>query len=257
LEETVMFDSHGRRRGLAALALALLAGPALAAGDKIRTERVQFAKGASSAIVTGSIKGYETVDYLVNARQGQAANVSLATRHTATYFNLLAPGQTEVAFFNGSINGNQFEGSLPANGEYRIRVYMMRSAARRNEVADYRLEVVIAAAGQAATAPAGDAKVAGTGYHATGTVPCAMGGGQPTGSCPFGVMRKGQGSGMVTVTRPDGRQRVIFFEQGRATGYDQSQADKGGFSATRQGDTTTVRIGEERYEIPDAVVSGG
>jgi hypothetical protein len=175
----------------------------------------------------------------------------------ATYFNLLAPGQTEVAFFNGSINGNQFEGSLPANGEYRIRVYMIRSAARRNEVADYRLEIAIAAAGPAAAAPAGDAKVAGTGYHATGNVPCAMGGGQPTGSCPFGVMRKGQGSGMVTVTRPDGRQRVIFFEQGRATGYDQSQADKGAFGATRQGDTTTVRIGEERYEIPDAVIQGG
>nr|MCU0966938.1 hypothetical protein [Burkholderiaceae bacterium] len=134
----------------------------------------------------------------------------------------------------GSINGNQFEGSLPANGEYRIRVYMMRSAARRNEMADYRLEVIIAAASPASAAPAGDAKVGGTGYHATGNVPCAMGGGQPTGSCPFGVMRKGQGSGMV-----------------------QSQADKGAFSATRQGDTTTVRIGDERYEIPDAVVSGG
>jgi len=35
-----------------------------------------------------------------------------------------------------------------------------------------------------------DAKVAGTSYHATGNIPCSMGGGAPTGSCPFGVTRR-------------------------------------------------------------------
>lgn len=80
---------------------------------------------------------------------------------------------------------------------------------------------------------------------------------QSPGSCDFGVKREGQGNAMVTVTRPDGRKRVIFFEKGRATGYDRSQADKGEFKANRQGDQTTVNIGGERYEIPDAVVSGG
>jgi hypothetical protein len=248
---------RARVRWLAAAGLVCTLGAAAMAQGDIRTERIQFKKGASSAIVTGRIKGYETVDYIVGARKGQTANISLATRHTATYFNILAPGQKEVAFFNGSVSGNQFEGVLPDSGDYRIRVYMMRSAARRNEVADYRLEVVIAAAPAAVAAPSGDAKVAGTDFNATGNVPCSMGGGQPTGSCPFGVRRQGGGTAMVTVTRPDGRQRVIFFEKGRATGYDQSQADTGAFKATREGDLTTVHIGSERYEIPDAVVSGG
>ena len=253
----MMIHPLARRCWLAAAGIAWLASSSVLAADDMRTERVQFKKGASSAIVAGKIKGYQTVDYLVTARQGQVANVSLATRHTATYFNLLAPGQTEVAFFNGSVSQNQYEGKLPADGEYRIRVYMMRSAARRNEVADYRLEIAIAAAGQASVAPAGDAKVSGTGYHATGDVPCAMGGAQPAGLCPFGVTRQGQGSGMVTVTKPDGRKRVIFFEKGRATGYDASQSDKGAFKATRQGDMSIVYIGDERYEIPDAVINGG
>jgi hypothetical protein len=70
-------------------------------------------------------------------------NVSMATKHGATYFNILAPGQTEVALFNGSTNQNQYEGVLPQSGDYKIRVYMMRSAARRNEVAHYRLELSI------------------------------------------------------------------------------------------------------------------
>jgi len=62
---------------------------------------------------------------------------------------------------------------------------------------------------------------------------------------------------MVTVTRPDGRTHTIFFERGWATGYDRSQADTGEFSASKKGDVNVIRIGEERYEIPDALPFGG
>lgn len=103
-----------------------------------------------------------------------------------------------------------------------------------------------------------DAKVPGTEFNATGIIPCSMGGGAPTGNCDMGVVREGNGSGMVTVTKPDGSKRVIFFQNGKATGFDQSQADKGiKFSATRQNDLNIVTIGQERYEIPDAVIFGG
>jgi hypothetical protein len=37
----------------------------------------------------------------------------------------------------------QFEGVLPASGDYKLRVYLMRSAARRDEIANYRLEMII------------------------------------------------------------------------------------------------------------------
>lgn len=114
-----------------------------AADSGIRTERVHFKKGARSAVIEARIKGYETVDYVVGAQAGQHMNVSLATKHGATYFNILAPGQNEVAMFNGALNQNQYEGTLLASGDYTIRVYMMRSAARRNEVARYRLEMIL------------------------------------------------------------------------------------------------------------------
>ena len=102
-----------------------------------------------------------------------------------------------------------------------------------------------------------DAKVPGTGYHATSVIPCSMGGGAPTGSCPAGVKRQGGGTADVTVTKPDGRTRTIFFQNGRAVSADVSQADYGKFSATRQGDLNIIRIGQERYEIPDALPFGG
>jgi hypothetical protein len=228
------------------------------AADDIRTERVQFKKGASSTVVEASIKGYETVDYVLGARAGQHMNVSLATKHGATYFNILAPSENEVAMFNGSVSQNQYEGTLPASGDYKIRVYMMRSAARRNEVAHYRLEMIVDGAGHPAVhAPSRDAKVAGTDFHATGNIPCSMGKGQPTGSCAFGVKREGNGSAMVTVTKVEGSKRVIFFENSRAISYDQSQADTGKFKVEKESDLNIIHIGDERYEIPDAVVQGG
>ena len=210
-------------------------------------------------MVEGSITGYQIVDYVLNAREGQYMNVSMATNNTASYFNIIPPGEDDVAIFNGSINQNQYEGILPKSGDYKVRVYMMRSAARRNEVANYRLEMIITEAGGQVSSGAnsGDALVEGTNYHATGKIPCAMSVSQPTGSCAFGVLRKGNGSGSVTVTKPNGRTRIIFFENGTVTGYDMSQAEPGEFRAKKQSDLTIILIGQERYEIPDAVLFGG
>ncbi len=84
-------------------------------------------------------------------------NVSMATDNNANYFNILAPGESEVAIFNGSMADNQFEGVLPKSGDYKVRVYLMRSAARRNEVGNYRLEMIIAAADTKRAADADDA----------------------------------------------------------------------------------------------------
>ena len=124
----------------------LLAAPAALAQD-IRTEPVQFPRGAESATIEGSITGYEMVDYLLGAGAGQAMNVSMATDNGGNYFNILAPGETDAAMFIGSTSGNQSEGVLPECGDYKIRVYLMRNAARRGETANYRLEMIIAGAG--------------------------------------------------------------------------------------------------------------
>jgi hypothetical protein len=126
---------------LLAIAFSVLAAPAAITRNDIRTEQVHFKPGANSAVVEGKITGYETVDYVLEAGKGQRMNVSMATKNGANYFNILPPGEIEVAIFNGSVNGNQYEGVLPESGAYKIRVYMMRSAARRNEVAKYRLRL--------------------------------------------------------------------------------------------------------------------
>ena len=115
----------------------------LFAQDDIRTEKIHFKTSTNSTTIEGTIKGYQIVDYILNVKEGQYINVSMATKNGANYFNILEPGETEVGMFNGSLNENQYEGTLKKSGDYKIRVYLMRSAARRNEVAKYRLEIIV------------------------------------------------------------------------------------------------------------------
>ena len=203
--------SQGFSRLLRRLATGALAvGFACAVGATgIETRPIQFAKGASSATVQGTIKGDQTIDYKLRARAGQTMSVKLDTRHTANYFNVLPPGSNDVAIFVGSSGGNEWSGALPADGEYTVRVYLMRSAARRNESASYTLTVAVTGSAGAASTPAlgaarpGDAKVAGTLYHATGPLPCAMGN-APMGStpCEFGVVRGSPGNAARSTSGP-------------------------------------------------------
>ena len=222
-----------------------------------RQERIQFQSGKSETTVQGKIKGEQMVDYLINAKAGQSMTINLKTNNGANYFNIYSPEKVpgnDQALFIGDVNGTSYQGTLPTSGNYLVRVFLMRSAARRNEVANYKLQVKITGNNHANH----DALVPGTNYHATGDISCSMKKGQSKKSCPFGVTRKGNGTGTVTVTKLDGRARVIFFEKGNAIRFDQSNADPGGqFRASKEGDLSIIRIGEERYEIPDAVIFGG
>ena len=89
-------------------------------------------------------------------------------------------------------------------------------------------------------------------------IPCALSAGQPMMRCEFGVARAGGGYATVVIKKPDGRGRAIFFRMGRPIGADTSGADGyAEFHAIRKNDLNLIRIGRERYEIPDAVVIGG
>ena len=208
-------------RGLLPAAFAGLIAAMPATAQDARSERIRFAAGATGTTIEARIEGYELVEYLLGARSGQVMTVSMRTDNPSSYFNIFAPGTTpahDAAMFIGSIEGTAYEGVLPADGEYLIQVYLMRNAARRDEVANYSLEVTINPGRTGSTGA--DAKVAGTDFHAVGALPCTRTVGQPMGSCRFGVTREGDGSGRVTVFWPDGGRRVLVFEAGNAVGAD-------------------------------------
>ncbi len=135
----------------ALFSLVLLAAMPANAQNDMRTEQVRFAAGATGTTITDQITGYESVLYKIGAEAGQRMIVRLSPSNLATYFNVYAPGQGpgQQALANASMTGplvpdvNVFDGTLPASGEYTVSVYMMRSAARRNEVSDYSLSIGI------------------------------------------------------------------------------------------------------------------
>lgn len=127
---------------LLAAMLLLPAGWLVAADDETRVEAVHFAKGASSKTITGTIKGWQAVEYHLGARAGQTLAVTLKSNNGGNYFNVTAPG-AETALFTGADRGNHFSGSLPKDGTYKVLVFLMRNEARRGESADYNISFSI------------------------------------------------------------------------------------------------------------------
>ena len=247
-----------QRLALAALmALSLQAPlPVLAAGDSgIRTQTVQFAKGASTAQLSGSVKGDATVDYRISAGAGQMLTVAMKTSNASNYFNVLPPGSNGEAMFIGSSSGGEAKLLLPGDGTYVVRVYLMRNAARRNETGRYTLTVGVTGQALAPLPAAQDARIAGTPFHASASVTCQPPGNEPGGACQAFVIRRGHdGTATVEVRGANGLVRRVLFVKGSPVAPDSAQA----LTSTRQGDLTTVGVGtDERYEIPDALVSGG
>lgn len=89
---------------------------------------------------------------------------------------------------------------------------------------------------------------------ATTVIPCSRYYGKPMSMCAAIVQRGGEGEATVTVTWPDGGERVINFRNGRADTSDSAEP----VSWTREADLNMIRIGKaERFEIPDALPFGG
>jgi heat shock protein HslJ len=129
----------------------------------------------------------------------------------------------------------------------------------RGYVAAEFLKPAVSPDGSVAKGPDDSALRAGYGqFDATGNLPCALFVGQPMFQCEFGVARAGGGYATVVIKKPGGRTRAIFFRMGKPIGADTSQADGyPEFRTTKENDLNMIRIGNERYEIPDAVILGG
>jgi len=124
-------------------ALIIFVASSTLAEDDVRTVPVHFKAGSNSATVKGKVKGYDSVDYVLEASKGQHMSVSMETDNASSYFNILEPGENEAAMFIGSTSGNEYKGKLPKSGKYKIRIYLMRNAARRDEVAKYTLKMKV------------------------------------------------------------------------------------------------------------------
>ena len=90
--------------------------------------RVKFPVGTHGTSVKGTCRGYAYRDYLLRVSAGQAVNISLTASEPATVFSIVTPEGGEL---QEASETTSYSGTLITSGDYRIRVLMMRSAARR------------------------------------------------------------------------------------------------------------------------------
>jgi len=309
-----------------------LATTALA--QDIRRESLYLDQVNELRIIEGTITGREIVDYQVSGERSQILSVDLLTSNPTNYFNILRGGSNQ-AIFIGSTRGTVADLPLPESGAYVIRVYLMRSAARRSEAARYSLGIslgrpefadglsggpdywkVVAGDGFALNLRAGPSiryevigklrngevlqnrgcrltggerwcaiRATHTGvtgwvagryigesaaprrpamaeggpigngvlFDATGLVPCAARAGEPMRPCPFGVVREGPGNAGLWVALGDGTERHILFEGGVPIAANPADT----LSFEKADDLFLIRVGSVRFEVPEAVVTGG
>ena len=121
----------------ASFAILLCFASGLSAQTKVR---VRFSRGASSSTVSGTVRGYGYIDYVVGASGGQTLDV-LLDKNTKCVFTIFRPDQENLEM---GAEQYEFTGELPVSGDYFIRVMMMRNDARRKgSVSNYRLTISI------------------------------------------------------------------------------------------------------------------
>ena len=97
--------------------------------------RIKFARGRTTAVEKGSVHRGMSHDYLLKAGEGQNMTVHLATS-AGVCFDLYSPGLRDQL----TNCARDWEGALPASGDYRINV-LPDTTTERNIA--YTLEVTV------------------------------------------------------------------------------------------------------------------
>jgi hypothetical protein len=225
-----------------------LSVPIFAFGQTSRS--IFFPSNKNTTTVTGTVKGKQYIDYKLNVQSGQTLSVSINSKSSSVFFNILPPGSKDVAIYNSSTNGNKYSGVAEKSGLFAIRIYLMGAAKSENRSVNFGLTV-----GLVKPAVSGDAKVPGTNYNATGQLRSSKGKAAP-GSVmsDFGVKRTGSGNADVYVTYPGSTQWILRFSQGEWTCLSSNCK----LTYTKNSDEWKVTVnGIYHFMIPDAVINGG
>jgi len=222
-----------------------------------QTKRLSIPTGKTSVSATGSITGYQDIEYIVNAAAGQTMTVKMKSNINSNYFLVYGPGNTETALYNSDTGEQTWTTTLTESGDHTIRVYLMRSSARNNVKANFTVTVTVTGG---AAPKQGDALVPGTKFNATGIIDAALTPDVAIGStkADVGVIRYANGDAELHITNAKKQQRI--FKYSKSTGKFTSVFPEGWkLETTRSGeyDWIVTVNDQEYYKIPEAVVFGG
>lgn len=131
-------SGKGRRLATAVLAITCIAAIPAVSQELVRNVTAQLSAEGASAEFTDFISGFESVDYQIALRAGQRLSVQLSSTNLSNSFDVYAPDAEKPQYESG-VSGNRHELVAAADGKYRIRVYLLRLAARDGQEAEFTL----------------------------------------------------------------------------------------------------------------------
>jgi hypothetical protein len=128
------------RRRLLAAAAAVATSTAFSQEAERRVQVVLEAGNLRS--FEDRISDFEAVSYVMQLGQRQSLHVVLATNNASNCFDIHAPDKPKPVYVGGD-SGNDCKLQVQKAGEYVVRVFLLRLAARDGQSADYTLELTL------------------------------------------------------------------------------------------------------------------
>ncbi len=116
----------------------LLVPNAVYAQNAFHRIHVGFKAEAPELVFSEYIGGFEYVEYVLPLKLGESIELSLSTDNLSNCFDIYAPG-ADKPFFAGGEGGNQHRFTAKVDGEFIVKVYLLRLAARDYQSASYTL----------------------------------------------------------------------------------------------------------------------
>lgn len=214
---------------------------------------VKFAAGKSSATIKGQLDGRDAIDYTLNVGAGQVLSVSMKSTNNATYFNILPPA-SQTAMVMGEMVSNNASRTAPIEGQYRVRVFLVRAAGRRGEGTSFTLTIGVTGKALPALKGGSDALVKGTPFHATAQAQFEHYLYKDLKTCQAGVIRRGRDGTGTLVFSFKGQKRMVLFVKGKLVAWDST--DKA--TCMNVDGMLVIKVGEdETYKVAEEFLTGG
>lgn len=133
-------QQNSRLDGLIGDARTSVAPPVATQRSPETGERLSLMPGQPPVARSGTVVGDASVTYVVPGRKGQTLVLALKSASTSVYFNVLPIGDPTAIYASATeASGNTGSVVFPADGDYRVVVYLFRNAARRGAKAAFTL----------------------------------------------------------------------------------------------------------------------
>jgi xanthosine utilization system XapX-like protein len=211
---------------------------------------VNFRPGKSSAVLVGRLVGDQAIDYVLTVKAGQKVSVTLTKAKSSAGYLVIDAG-TGNGMADSNLAGTRANVVAVTDGKVKVRLFMVRAAARRGESSPFSLTISVT--GKALAPVKGDALVKGTNFHATAEAQMDHYLFKDMKTCKVGVIRRGENATGTLEFSFNGQKRRVLIVAGKAVSADSTEK----VSSSKEGETFVIKIGaSETYKVNELLLMG-